>query len=170
MRNTTLELCESRDRLLPSNPPPGTPRGDTVDYDVVVQSATGTANLPAQPRSKPNEPRSEVGMSLKDIFRRNNTFSRIFENFDLGHPMPSETGRDNSDHIPIMSVDSGTPVAVLVTDPDVPRAPAAPPERPAAEHPGSPQIVDFEEFPRIFENSLKKPLKSTILTIGIYPG
>ena len=74
--------------------------------------------------------------SLKVIFQRKSTFLRIFENFDLGHPMPSGTGRDNSDHIPIMFVDSGTPVAVLVTDPDVPRAPAAPPERAAAEHPG----------------------------------
>ena len=66
--------------------------------------------------------------ALEDRFQRNGTFSRIFENFDLGHPTPSETGRDNSDHIPIMFVDSGTLVAVLVIDPDVPRTRAAPPE------------------------------------------
>ena len=61
-------------------------------------------------------------MSLEDIFQRNGTFSRIFENFDLGHPMTSEADRDNSYNIPIMYVDFGTPVAGLVTDPDVPRA------------------------------------------------
>ena len=82
---------------------------------------------------------------------QNVTFFRILENFELGHSMPSETGRDNSGHIPIMSVDSGTPVAILVTGPDVPRAPAAPPERPAAEQPGSPQIVNFKGFSRIWE-------------------
>ena len=70
----------------------------------------------------------------------------------MGHPRPSETGRDNSDHIPIMFVDSGTLVAVLVTDPDVPRTRAAPPERPAADYLGSSQIMDFEGLPRIFKD------------------
>ena len=37
--------------------------------------------------------------------------------------MASGIDRDNADHIPITFVDSGALVAVLVTDPDVPRAP-----------------------------------------------
>ncbi len=54
--------------------------------------------------------------------------------------MHSESGSDNSDHIPITFVDSGTPVVVLATDPDVHRTSAVPPERSAAEHSGRIQI------------------------------
>ena len=53
--------------------------------------------------------------------------------------MSSETDSDNYDHIPITCVDSGPPVAVQVTDPDVPHASSAPPERSAAEHSGHTQ-------------------------------
>ena len=110
------------------------------------------------------EARSEVGMNipaLKVRFRRNCTFLRIFENFDLGHPMPSETGRDNSDHIPIMFVDSGTPVAVLVTDPDVPRGPCRSSGATSDQPPWIRRMSDFlvflvDGFPKLSKNPIPK--------------
>ena len=67
---------------------------------------------------------------------QNSPFWRIFKNFEQDHARASGIDRDDSDHIPITVVDSGTLVAFLVTDPAAPGAHTTPLERAAADYPG----------------------------------
>ena len=71
--------------------------------------------------------------------------------------MSSETGSDNSDHIPITFVNSGTPVAVLVTGRDVPRASQSDQHQ---LNPGSSQnadLMDLQAFSMDFHLGLSMP-------------